>query len=242
MRLHNYLIYAFTALATATCWSANANRFPVQQIDRNLVLPRHTWQASLIQSTQFNTEGSSRVVDDNIPEGFFPTLPTYSLTDNLMWLGIPLPYFRYLCTHNNVSSDTSKPAAGLRLALDFGLTAVAFSSVGHSVVSTFGLSAKKTFNRSLWWEANAHAYVDNLDFYSAVLSPSLGYQIGQKSFATSTYTLTQIFDNRYKLGHTFKLGVGTNFTSNISIGLNGSLEFYEDTMTLRSNSYLSFQW
>jgi hypothetical protein len=232
--------------AAASAWSAGAERLPLRQIDRPLVLPAKMWQERLVQNTVLELDNGHGGVDAETPQGFLPALPSYSFTDRLMWMAVPGPYFRYLMVGNKIDSAHGMAAKGLSLALDGGLTGIGYSSRdGFSMAASLVLNAKRPFSTRIWGEGQLGLgwSQSSEDPNAAVAfgSAGLGVQLSERLFLKTGYGLTAPVPDGSGWLQYGTLEGGVNFTPNLSLGLQVSLVAGE-SVWLNPGANLAFQW
>jgi hypothetical protein len=236
---------ALALWSAAAAWSAGAERYPLRQIDRPLVLPAKMWQERLIQNSVIVLEGEDDYTEPL--QGFWPGLPAYSFTDRLMWLAIPAPYFRYLLIGNTIDSPHGRAAVGLSLAVDAGLIGAVYSQRdGTSILGTFGFNAKRPFSSRVWGEGQLGT-VSSWNSYKAdehILSGSagLGFQVSERMYLKPTYGLNLTVAEGHSFSHFGTLEAGVNFTPNLSLGLQVSLAYEDDKTLFNPGANLAFQW
>ncbi len=247
----NRLALSILVLGTlaAAAWPANAGRYPLRQIDRPLILPKKMWQERLSQNAYLEKETEWFSATTNAPEGFIPNLPAYSLTDNLLWVAVPAPLFRYLITQNNITAENGPAVKDLSVTLDGGLIAFTYSPTGTSLLSTWGASLKQPLLNWLWMEGSFSSVFDYSEFQGLGSSASLGFQLTDRTFLNTAGSLNYIPDGA--LGSSkdsegvvpgLSVGAGFNFSPHISLGVHGAMAFTENRTILNPGAELSFQW
>ncbi len=222
-------------------WTSDSHRLPIREIDRSLILPKHMGRESLIQNSIIDLNDESAKSDETTV-GFIPSLPSYSLTDNLLWEAIPVPLFRYLLTHNNINLENGSTVKNLSVTLDGGMTSFVITPEGSTVGSTLGFSAKKPLLNWLWSEGNVKSFFENMELLSLGSSLGLGWQISDKSYLISSYNLQHIFLKGDRLYHGLTLEAGVNFNSNITFAFHLSEIFGTKKQILNPGATLSLQW
>lgn len=230
----------------AGAWSANAGRYPLREIDRPLILPKNLWQERLMQNSFFTSDEGSFEKMGSTPEGFMPSLPAYSLTDNLLWEAVPAPLFRYLVTRNNITAESGPAVKDFSLTLDGGLHAYVYAMGKSTFMSRLGVSAKKPMFNRLWLQGSASTYFDNADFQAASSSVGLGFQLTDRTHLTSAYSL--VYRPGAKPGFPedlfsgLALVAGFNFSPYISLNLHGAMVMGTEHLGFNPGAALSFQW
>jgi hypothetical protein len=247
------LIQALVLFLSATAWPSGADRYPLRQIDRPLVLPAKMWQERLIQNSVVELSDVYRNTETEPLQGFFPSLPSYSFTDRWMWMAVPAPYFRYLLIGNNIDSVQGPAAKGLSLALDGGVTGLVYSRRdASSIVGTLGLTAKRPLSSWAWTEGRLDlgaslSSEDDGDVKNTFSgSAGLGIQASDRIFFKPTYGLILPFGDESISTETSSLHYGTleagmNFTPNLSLGFQVSL-IEGENLWLNTGANLAFQW
>lgn len=232
----------FCLVMISAGWSADAGRYPIRQIDRSLVPPKHMWQEVLLQNTVMHIEDESIYVDEDVIAGFLPLLPSLSMTDNLQWTFLPAPMFKYLLTQNNSAAGNGSSVKEFGLAVEGGLSALQFSPKGADFLYSLGLTAKKPTLDWLWLEGKVHSFYHDLSLQSLIASGGLGFQFSERMYSTATYSLTHMFEDGYRIYHGGAVALGTNFNRNISLELKASAVIGSKALTLNPGAHLAFNW
>lgn len=236
-----YLLPFLLVCLPALAWPADAGRYPIRQIDRPLILPKRMWQERLVWNQDVPVEERSDGDVEKI-QGFLPSLPVWSITDNLSWEAVPFPLFRYLVTRNNVREG--RPVVDdFSLTLDGGLNGFVYSSRdGTIIASVAGLSFKLPWSGRMWSEGSGSVGFENEDPSYSVAGLGLGLQVTGRSHAVAGYTASMDLDGEYPLYHGFSLQWGTHFHPGLSLDFRFTYTVGNGDSWLSPGSTLSFQW
>lgn len=229
------------AFVTAA-WPADAGRYPSRQIDRPLIPPKHMWQEFLYQNTVIHIEDESTYVDEDLVAGFLPSLPSWSITDNLQWTFLPAPMFKYLITRNNINTQNGPVVKDFSMTVEGGISAMVFSNEGTDVQYQLGMSAKKPVLDWLWLEGTVQSYYHDQSLRSLATATGLGFQFTDRFYGTSIYTMTHMYEGGYRIYQTGAAALGVNFTQNLSLETKVSLLVGSRTTTLNPGAQLAFNW
>ncbi len=243
-------IIALGLFVSAVAWSRDADRYPLREIDRPLILPKKMWQELLVQNTVIHVENGSPIVDNDVLFGFLPYLPSYSITDNLEWMYLPAPIFKYLLTHNNINPENGPIVTGLSVTVEGGLSALVSSYEGTHFYSNFGVSAKKPTLHWLWWTGDMLAYCQDLNISSMEFVNGLGFQLTDRAYGKLDYGIgylikggaQRLYQGENQFYQTGTIAFGENFTSNLSLNFKVSLVLGLYVITINPGASLAFQW
>jgi|GEM_PF-4120577 len=232
-----FLIFPWLAMAKPV------DAISLREVDRSLNLPKGVAQEQLIWSVATYSPDSTLKTEEQSNQGYFPSLPNFSLTDRLEWLGCPAPLFQYLLLGSPRALDSTSVGREFQLAIGGGLSAIAYSQRdGWQILSDAFLRAKIPWTRRFWGLADAGLRIENRHLYSTSLAAGLGIQWSNRLYSISKYQYVQFLVLDWPYYQDWSQEVGVHFNSMLSLSFTGHWIQNPHANTTQLGSVISFQW